>query len=139
MQFNSSLSTGGFGSEIPGQIDALRKSAPPTLMKSLFNASPYVKQRITPQQSTEMTTQIGDQHRSAVNRQANEMDRDYGAANEQMKFQQLGSATNNAMQSFGNAQRAQQNALEQMMQRLNFAGQMFNPTGSMMGGLFGAG
>lgn len=99
--YNTSIDTGGFGANIPGRIEGLRTSQPKPLLHEMFNMPVYMKNRVNPQQSAEMTRQIGDQHRSTSANMANDLEREFGAANQQMRFNQIGAASQQANNFYG--------------------------------------
>lgn len=117
--YNTSIQTNGFGSSVPSQIAKLRRPVPDGLTNALFGMSPYMKSRINPQQQGEMQRNFDDTKRASSWSAANDLERNFNAANEQMKMSQLGAATNNAMNFAGTAANLQQqNPMQSPMQGL---------------------
>lgn len=105
LNYDTSISTGGFGADVPGKLAKLRGAqGDGGLAGNLFNLSPYQRARINPQQQAEMGSQFADTNRAARWDAANGMQRDFDAGNQQAKLAQLGAATNLAQNFFGTAQ-----------------------------------
>lgn len=142
MQFNynSSVPQGGFGADVPNQIQGLRTSAPPSILQSAFNSPVYQKNRLQPQQAAGMQRNMNDQYRAGAWRQANELSRAYQPANQQLQMQQMQGAVNagntlNDIFTQGmlgerqNEMNWQQGAPQAIQQGMSFLGPLFNMFG----------
>jgi len=134
--YNSSVPQGGFGAQLPNQIQAMKYSQPKSVLGTMFNSPVYQKQRATPQQMGGMDRHLNDQYRATAWRNANEMDRGYFPANQQLQLQQMGAAANSmnsladifssAMAGDRQNQMSQMNANMQMLPgQMQFLSSMF--------------
>lgn len=139
--YNTSVPQGGFGADVPNQIQAMRYSQPKSVLSTMFNAPAYQKQRATPQQMGGMNRHLNDQYRATAWRNAGNMDRSYFPANQQLQMQQLGAASQsmNALNDIMTQGMLgdRQNQMNQMQANLQmFPGQMqfLQPFMGMFGG-----
>jgi len=138
--YNTSITQGGFGQGIPGQIGKLRYGAPPTVQQATFNAPAYQKQRMNPQQMAGMQRHIGDQYRAGAWNQANDIERQFQPANAQLAMQQMQSSnqmfnglndvfTQGMLGDRNNQMQRMQGNMSLIPQQLSFLGPLFNMFG----------
>jgi hypothetical protein len=101
--YNTSINQGGIGGSFPAAIDKLRAPRDGGLANGLFNLSPYQRGRINPQAMSEMNSQFNDTRRAAQMNAANDLQRKFNAADQQMRMNQIGAGTNVAMNWFNTA------------------------------------
>lgn len=137
MNYNTSINTGGVGGGFGSAIDKLRAPHTPSLAGSLFNLSPYQRGRMNPQASQEMQSQLTDTNRAGRWDAANNLQRAFEPADQQMKMAQLGAASDAAMNFFGNAGSLQNQQRGQGLDNMMFANSlMANLFGGGFGGMF---
>lgn len=131
LNFNTSIPTGGIGGNIPAQVAKLRgPQGDGGLAGNLFGLNPYQRARLNPQAQAEIGSQFADTNRAARWGAANDLQRQHDAADQQMRFNQLGAAQNLAAGFFGNAQQLNN-------QQRQFGLDNLNLFGGLMGNLFG--
>lgn len=125
MNYNTSIATGGVGGGIGDQLAKLRAPRTSGFMGSLFNASPYQKQQLTPQASAEMDRHFQDTNRAARWNAANDLERKFTTADQQARMGQLNAASNAGLNFFGNALGLQDQQLGLGMNNLGWMQSLF--------------
>jgi hypothetical protein len=139
--YNTSITQGGFGGGVPGQIANLRYGAAPSVGNATFNAPVYQKARMNPMQQSGMQRHMNDQYRAGAWNQANDLERQYNPANAQLAMQQMQSAnqmfnslsdvfTQGQLGDRNNYMQGLQGNMRMIPQQMSFLGPLF----SMFGG-----